>query len=216
MNKLYIKSRENDNETIYRTPFHIKFFKDSINAFKDIKSLVFIAILLSLVMICKFIPIPSGFGELGLSFGYLFLAIACMLYGPIPSLAIGLLSDTIGFMIKTTGPFNIGFTIQAMVACFAYALCLHKTYITFTRCLIARVIVNFLCNVIIGTLSFKFMYGWNMDATIDYMLVVSLPKNIVFLLPQTMLLYIVLKALSRPMYHANLLDNRIASTISFF
>ena len=30
MNKLDIKSREYDNETIYRTPFHIKFFKDSL------------------------------------------------------------------------------------------------------------------------------------------------------------------------------------------
>ena len=37
-----LAKREYDNETIYRTPFHRSFFRNSLNTFKDIKSLVII------------------------------------------------------------------------------------------------------------------------------------------------------------------------------
>ncbi len=208
--------REYDNKTIYRTPFHKSFFKDSLKVFKNLKSLVMIAILLALVMVCKFIPIPSGFGELGLSFSFLFLGVACMLFGPYPALAIGFLSDVLGYLIKPDGAFFIGYTIQSMVACFAYALCFHKTYVTFTRCLVARVIVNFLCNVIIGTISRAIMLGMGYDAFMTYLLTISLPKNIIYLLPQSLLLFFVIKAVSMPLYHLNLVEEKVATNFSFF
>lgn len=208
--------KEYDNKNIYRTPFHKSFFNDSLKVFKNLKSLVMIALLLGLVMVCKFIPIPSGFGELGLGFSFLFLSVACMLFGPYPALVIGILSDVLGYMVRPDGPFFIGYTIQAMVACFAYALCFHKTYVTFTRCLVARVIVNFLCNVIIGTISRAIMYSMGYDAFMTYLLTVALPKNIIYLLPQSLLLFFVLKAVSMPLYHMNLMDERISTNFSFF
>lgn len=208
--------KEYDNEYIYRTPFHISFFKDSLKYFKDIKSLVLMATLLAIVMVCKFIPIPSGFSDLGLGFGYLFLALACMLFGPAPALVIGALSDLIGFVIKPDGAFFIGYTIQAMFACFAYSLCLHKSYVTFQRCLIARVLVNFIANVIIGSISRSIMFGLSFDATMTYILTISLPKNLVYLLPQSLLLFFVLKAMSYPLGHMDLIDSRISKNISFF
>lgn len=208
--------REYDNKKIFRTPFHLSFFNGSLKAFKDIKSLVIMSLLLAAVMVCKFIPIPSGFGELGIGFGFLFLATACMLFGPYPALVIGLLSDVIGYMIKPDGMFFIGYTFQAMLACFAYSLCLHKTYVTFTRCFIARVIVNLVCNVIIGGISWGIISKFNVDQTITYILTTSLPKNLVYLLPQSLVLFIVLKAILRPVSAFNLADEKIAKTVSLF
>jgi ECF transporter S component (folate family) len=205
-----------DNENLYRHPFHLKFFKDSTKAFKNVKSLVLLSLLLGMVLICKFIPIPSGFGELGIGFSYLFLSTACLIFGPIPALFIGASSDILGYFIRPEGEFFIGYTIQAMVACFTYALCFHKTYITFTRCLIARVIVNFLCNVIIGSISRAIMLGLGYDAFMAYMLTISLPKNIVYLLPQSLLLFFVLKAIANPLYHMNLIDEKVKANFSFF
>ena len=214
-NSLKKKIEEMESEN-YLINLELTNMKNQLDTFKDIKSLVMIAILLSLVMVCKFIPIPSGFGELGLGFSFLFLSVACMLFGPYPALVIGILSDVLGYMVRPDGPFFIGYTIQAMVACFAYALCFHKTYVTFTRCLVARVIVNFLCNVIIGTISRAIMYSMGYDAFMTYLLTVSLPKNIIYLLPQSLLLFFVLKAVSMPLYHMNLMDERISTNFSFF
>lgn len=208
--------KEYDNKTLYRHPFHLKFFADSKKAFSNVKSLTLMAILLAAVLVCKFIPIPSGFGELGLGFSYLFLSTASMIFGPIPSLAIGALSDILGYLIRPEGDFFIGYTIQAMLACFTYALCFHKTYITFTRCLIARVIVNFFCNVIIGSISRAIMLGLGYDAFMTYVLTISLPKNIIYLLPQSLLLFAVLKALANPLYHMDLIDEKVKANFSFF
>ncbi len=208
--------RDYDNKTIYRTPFHLSFFKNSLKTFKDVKSLVIMSLLLAAVMVCKFIPIPSGFGELGIGFGFLFLGTACMLFGPAPALVIGMLSDIIGYLIKPDGMFFIGYTLQSMVACFAYAICLHKTYVTFTRCFIARVIVNLLCNVIIGGISWGIISKFNVDQTITYMITTSLPKNLVYLLPQSLALFVVLKAILRPVAAFNLTEEKIAKTVSLF
>ena len=208
--------KEYDNKEIYRTPFHEAYFTDSIKYLKNMKSLVMIAIIMALVLICKFIPIPSGFGSLGIGFSYLFLSVGAMLFGPIPSLIIGALSDILGYFIHPDGVFFIGYTFQAMLACFTYALCFHKTYITFTRCLIARVIVNFICNVLIGSICWAFISHLDGAAFMTYMLTISLPKNIVYLLPQSLLLFFVLKAISVPLFHMNLMDERISHNFSFF
>ncbi len=208
--------KEYDNKEIYKTPFHESYFTDSIKYLKNMKSLVMIAIIMALVLICKFIPIPSGFGSLGIGFSYLFLSVGAMLFGPIPSLIIGALSDILGYFIHPDGIFFIGYTFQAMLACFTYALCFHKTYITFTRCLIARVIVNFICNVLIGSICWAFISHLDGAAFMTYMLTISLPKNIVYLLPQSLLLFFVLKAVSVPLFHMNLMDERISHNFSFF
>lgn len=207
---------EYDNDEIYRTPFHLSYFKKSLEAFKNVKSLVTIALLLGLVIISKFLRIPSGFSDLGIGFGYLFLAIACMMYGPIPSLLIGALSDVIGYLVMPEGTFFIGYTFQAMLACFTYGMCFYKTHITFSRVLLARVIVNFVCNVIIGSFCRAFVYGLSRDAMYAYMIGISLPKNLVYLLPQSLLLYFVLKAVTVPMSAMNLINPKIAENISFF
>ena len=205
---LHLK-KEYDNENVYKHPFHLKLFKDSIKYFKDLKSLVFMSLLLGLVLMCKFIPIPSGFGELGIGFSYLFLSTSAMIFGPIPALLTGTLSDILGYIIRPEGEFFIGYTIQAMLACFTYALCFHKTYVTFTRCLIARVIVNIICNVIIGSICRAIILGLGYEAFWTYVLTISLPKNLVYLLPQSLLLFLVLKALVNPLASLGLINEQI-------
>ena len=103
-----------------------------------------------------------------------------------------------------------------MVACFTYALCFHKTYITFTRCLIARVGVNIICNAMWGTLCRKWYIGLNNTATKTYFLTISLPKNLIYLLPQALLLYFVLKALAIPLMQLGLIEDDVAKNTSFF
>ena len=40
--------------------------------------------------------------------------------------------------------FNPIFTLSAMLSCFIYGLCFYRTNISFTKCLIARIFVNFM------------------------------------------------------------------------
>ena len=218
---IFIFSRKHDfnttkeyNNGLYKTPFHITTFKESALNLKSIKCLTTIAILLSLVMVCKFLPIPSGFGKLGITFGFLFLATACMIYGPVPALLIGALSDIIGFLIKPDGMFFPGYTLNAMLACFTYALCFYKTHITFTRVLISRTIVNIFVNGFLGALWDKIINDYTWEQYMTNMLITSMPKNIAYLLPQSLILFIVLKAVTPALKATNHINDEV--TVSLF
>ena len=204
-----------DNQLIFRTPFHISYWKFAKNIFKNVKSLTLISILFAMMLVCKLIPIPSGFGSLGLSFTYLFFSIISMLYGPLCGIMIGVLSDTIGFLMDG-GIYMFGYTLNAMLSGFAYGIAFYKTKITFGKCLYARLFVNIFVNVILGSIWWGMLNDFTKDATFTYMIFISLPKNIIYLLPQSLLLFIVLKAVLRPIRSLNIVDERICDNVSLF
>ena len=96
--------------------------------------MVSLAMIFSLLLVSKFFILPSGFGNLGIGFGFIFLSIIGLMYGPTTGLIIGALSDIIGYFITPqTGPFNFGFTIQAALAAFTYGLTFYKTKLSFSK-----------------------------------------------------------------------------------
>lgn len=204
---LYNKQKEEikyvyDNETMFATCFHKKYWKLSINPFVKVKDITVIAMLFALMLASKMLPLPSGFGDLGISFTYLFFAIICMIYGPVYGFVVGVFSDIIGFFMPNGGGiFNLGYTLQAALTGVIYGLFLFKTKITFTKVLTARIIVNFIMNVIYGSFLYIFVYYVDDTMTLtrylelvkSYALLLSLPKNIIYLLPQSLLLYYVIK-----------------------
>ena len=213
-NKNYEKKKfEYDNISVYRTPFHISYFKASLKETKSVRNIVTIAILFSLMLCTKFISIPSGFSNLGIGFGYLVFSVIAMLYGPSVGIIIGMFSDILGFIIKPDGIFFIGYTLSSMIAGLTYSLCLYKTKITFMKCLLSRIVVNLFVNTILGTL-----WIWLInDRTISfktYLLLTELPKNLVYLFPQAILMFILIKSLSSPLKAMGLMNEQIAENIT--
>ncbi|MDE5546576.1 MAG: ECF transporter S component, partial [Anaeroplasmataceae bacterium] len=107
-------SKENieveDNQVIYRSIFHKAYWKDSLRFINSVKKMCTISILFACMLLCKFIPIPSGFGSLGIGFTYLFFGIICWIYGPLCGLFIGFFSDILGYFINPGGIFFMGYT----------------------------------------------------------------------------------------------------------
>lgn len=205
-----------DNQTIFKSIFHKAYWKDSVGFINNVKKMCTISILFACMMLCKFIPIPSGFGSLGISFTYLFFGIICWIYGPICGLFIGFCSDILGYFINPGGIFFMGYTLDAMLAGFMYGLCFYKKRITFANCFIARAFVNLFINVGLGSLWWKIIYNLNWDAYLTYMSLTSLPKNILYLLPQSILLFILFKAISKPLASFGLIDQKVSDNIHLF
>lgn len=207
-----------NNETIFKTPFHKKYWIHSKAFLKNFKSLVTIAILFALMMTFKLFRLPSGFGDLGIGLTYLVFAVISMLYGPIAGLLIGFLSDNIGFFINGGGIYFPGYTLDAMAAGLIYALFFYKTKITFSKCLYSRIIINLFVNVIFGSLWYccVFLNGFTFETYTTYLFMVSLPKNIFYLLPQSIVLFCVLKALAKPLERIGLMEEEISNNISLF
>jgi ECF transporter S component (folate family) len=200
--KIYLKHINDeelpyDNDQTFLTPFHKKYWKEVFHTFKSVKNISIIAMLLSLMILCKLISLPSGFGNLGLSLTYIVFATASMIFGPFAGFIIGILSDTIGYFLFQTGStYFIGYMFQAAFTGMIYGLLLYRTKLTYTRCFISRIIVNLIMNVVYGSICWGIVAGYTVSQTYYYALIFSLPKNLVYLVPQSILLYLILKSLS--------------------
>ncbi len=206
-----------DNRVIFKSVFHKTYWKSSLRFSKNVKSLCLISMLFALMLLCKFIPISSGFGSLGIGLTYLVFATICLIEGPVCGLAIGFCSDVLGhFMTHGGQAFFIGYTLDAMLSGFIYGLCFYKKRITFVNCLTARFFVNIVINVGLGCLWWKIIYQLDWNGYITYLTLTSLPKNILYLLPQSILLYLLFKLLAKPLAKFNLIDDRISESVSLF
>lgn len=203
-----------DNETVFKTPFHKLYWVLSAKELKSVKKMVIMALLLALTLVSKLIVLPSGFGALGFRFGLIFLSVAAMIGGPIPALIIGALSDILGFFLfeSGTGPFNPIFTLSAMLSCFIYALCFYRTNISFTKCLIARIFVNFICNFLIEGFGQIMVYNYKFS----WLYLTSLPKQVAYLIPQSIIIFIVLITVAPIAADTNFVDEKIKRGISLF
>lgn len=204
-----------DNEKVYKSIFHRSYFKQALHSIKGIRDMSNLAMLFAMMMLCKFLKMPSGFADLGISFTYLFFAISAMIYGPFVGFVVGIFSDVIGYVISPSGVFFPPYILQAAFSGMIYGFCFYKTSISFGKTLLARTLINFLMNVIYGSFCFGWMYGYNKEVIFSYMLLVSLPKNLVYLLPQSILLYYVIKVVSPILYHFRLMDEKIYKNMHF-
>ena len=97
---LYKKDKETneekcDNITVFSSCFHKAYWKEAAKPLKKVRDITTIAMLFAIMLICKLISLPSGFGNLGISFTYLFFAIISMIYGPIYGAVVGIFSGRI-------------------------------------------------------------------------------------------------------------------------
>lgn len=199
-------NNEANNKEDHLNPFSLAYYKDSLNSFKSVKSISAIAILFALMIVCKFLSIPTGFANLKISFVYLFFVLIAMLYGPIPGLIIGMMSDILGFVLIPSGAFYFGYTIQAALTGLVYGLCFYKNKVTFMHCFFARLLVNIFLNVILGSFLWGHIMNYELNVTLSYMIAYELPKNIIFLLPQSILLHLFLKTISPALIRLKYLD----------
>ncbi|MGN1295569.1 MAG: folate family ECF transporter S component [Bacilli bacterium] len=196
-----------DNEKTFFSPFHKNYWKEALKAFKSVKSITVLAMLLGIMLICKAFSLPTGFGNLGISLTYIFFATAAMIYGPIAGFILGILSDVLGYILyQSSMTFFIGYTLQAALTGFIYGILLYRTRVSYSRCFIARIFVNFLMNVVVGSICWGIICSYTFDQTLSYALIFSLPKNIIFLVPQSLVLYLIIKALSPALYHLDLIE----------
>ena len=211
------KQDDYDNQNVYKTCFHKSYWKSAFTPIKKVKDIATIAMLFAMMLLCKFIPIPSGFGNLGLSFTYLFFSAIALIYGPIVGFVVGIFSDIIGFFLPNSGggTFNILYTLQAALCGFIYGLCFYKRKIKFSNALFARLLVNLLMNALMGSFLFTMIYlddSMTLQEYVKisetYMLYFSLPKNIIYLLPQSIFLYYVLKLVMPIFVKFRLIDKK--------
>lgn len=197
--------------------FTISYWKTAKSFLSSPKKIATLAMIFSLLLISKIIKIPSGFANLGVSFGFIFLSIIGIIYGPLAGLLIGALSDILGFFLfDASSSFFIGYVFQAMISGFLHAIFLYKKRITYIQILLMRVTISIICNILIGSICWGIVANYTFSQTISYMFIFVLPKNIVYLIPQSIILFLILKAILPILSKFNLIDVKLSKNVTIY
>ena len=126
-----------------------------------------------------------------------------------------MISDIFGFFVFPDGyPFHIGYVFQAALTGFVYGIMFYKTKLTYSKALFARLIINILLNAVLGSILWADVTNLSNDALKTYFLTLSLPKNVVYLIPQSVIMYLIFKALAPAFKALNIIDPRICDDIN--
>ena len=168
---------------------------------KNVRSLTVAALLVALAVTLKFLKIVIT-PTLEFSFAFLANASAGFLFGPFVSGTVGALADVLGYLVRPTGPFFPGFTLNAIINGVVYGLILYKK-----RVVIARVINTVLISFLLNPLWLSMMYGKAFHLLVKTRFI----KAVILFVPECILLYAILQLVQKIALNASFLQRRSAS-----
>ena len=175
---------------LYSSPFSRGFWKTAAAELKDLRALVFCALMVGASVALGLISIPVSV-NLRVSVSFLARALAAAVGGPVLGVLYGITEDILGWVIRGDGPFFLGYTLDTVLAVLVYALFFYRQRITIWRVVAAKFLTTFPISVGLGCLWSKMLYGKGYL----YYAAKSLVKNAVYFPIQTVLLLVVFRAL---------------------
>lgn len=134
-------------------------FIRSLRGMKTVRILATVAMLLAVQVILGLVAaIPLG-NSIRISFGGLALSVTGALFGPVPAAINGALADILGSLIHPIGPYFPGFTLTGLLNGLIYGFVLYERRPTLKRVLLAKLLIDVICNLLLNTLWLDLLYG---------------------------------------------------------
>ena len=167
--------------------------------FTDVRMLVFAGLIIALRIAVKFLKVPIA-PNLNLSLDCYVNAVGSIVYGPLVGLAVGAVSDTLGFLLHPTGVYFLPFILVEMLSSFIFALFLWKRELSVLRVMASKFTVSFVCNIVLTSLFTKwslYLYSGIEDAQAYSIInLVRIGKNLVLFPLEAVLITLILGALT--------------------
>lgn len=160
-------------------------FSMSFQELKKLRTITGVALLLAISVILNFFSIQIT-PTLKLGFGYIVTALTGMLYGPVTAGIAAGLGDIIKFIIKPSGSFFFGFTINAILGGVLYGLFFYKNQMTILRAILAKTCANVFLNILLNTYWLSILMGKGYYA----LLLPRITKNLLLLPIEIIVLFI--------------------------
>ena len=171
---------------------------DMMRSFRNVRTISLTAILIALTIVGNtFTKIPIAMG-LEIRFGFVFFSVIAFLFGPAAAFAAGLIENTLSFFMGGSAfAFDIRYGFNAGLAGILYSVFLYKKNAGSEYFIIwitaAKISVNLICNIIVNT---YLMRGY-LGSAADVLTIARLYKNIGMLPIEILIMFFVLKAVSK-------------------
>ena len=191
--------------SLYPHPFSAAYWRDAARELRDLRKLIFAALMIAMCVVLSRIPSVPLFGGAKITWGFLARALCAWVCGPVLGVGFGFSEDILSFFLTGGGgyPFFPGYTLTTMLGVLTYALFFYRAKVTIGRVLLAKLLTN-IQNVILGSLWSSILYGkaWSVMALGSFW------KNLIMLPFQTALLVVLFAALAPALQRAGLIPRQ--------
>lgn len=187
-------SIETEKDTVlFKTPFSPLYVRCALKNLKSTRVLCITALLCALCALIDIFYLMIGGAFLRIYFSFLVAGLLCMISGPFLAIPAGFLVDTLSFLFSGGDPAGYfpGYALSSMLSFLIYALFFYRAKLSLSRLFAARLAVNVLINVILGSVWKHILYG---NAYIVYFISGAI-KNIAMLPIEAALMLILYRRL---------------------
>ncbi len=165
-----------------------EYWRSAAKELKNVRSITGASLLMALGPVLSMMTIQVN-QHMQIGFTSLVHAMTGYLYGPALAAVAGGAADILKYIIKPTGRFFPGFTLNEILVGFVYGCFFYKKEITWKKTIVARMIMTFGINLTLTPLWLSIMYG----NAFKVMVPLRIMKNIAMIPIDVFLLYTVLK-----------------------
>lgn len=135
---------------LYKHPFSAAYWRDAAAELKNVRILVFAALMIALRVALKGVRIPLPAPDLYINVAFFANAFGAMVFGPVVAALAACVSDTLGCLLFPTGPYFFPFILVEVAGSVIFALFLYRAEVTPTRVILSRFCICFFVNIVLN------------------------------------------------------------------
>jgi len=183
---------------LYATPFSRAYWAQAASEFKDLKMLLFAALMIALRVALKPLGIPIA-ADLRINIGFFINAFGAAAFGPVVAVPAAAISDLLGCILFPQGVYYPPFMLTEIAGSVIFALFLYRAEITPLRVILSRFCINFFVNILLQTPIMRGYYAFiGSSALYPLFDTVRIAKNLVLFPIESVLLILFLRAVVPP------------------
>lgn len=168
-------------------------FTDSAREFKNVRTICLCGVFAALAIVLSYVASIQIGDYIRIGFSGLPNEFVDFIFGPAVGSVFAAMLDILKYLLKPTGGFIPGLTLNAFLAGLVYGSFLYHKPIRFWRILVMKLVVGLGINVLLGTYWLSQYYGWSFFLRLPDRLV----SNLIMWPVDTVVLYLLLKAFER-------------------
>ena len=168
-------------------------FTDSAREFKNVRTICLCGVFAALAIVLSYVASIQIGDYIRIGFSGLPNEFVDFIFGPTVGSVFAAMLDILKYLLKPTGGFIPGLTLNAFLAGLVYGSFLYRKPIRFWRILVMKLVVGLGINVVLGTYWLSQYYGWSFFLRLPDRLV----SNLIMWPVDTVVLYLLLKAFER-------------------
>ena len=127
---------------MYTHPFSADYWRDASRELRDLRKLLFAALMIALCIVLAQVPSVPLFGGAKVTWGFLARSVCAWVCGPVLGLLFAFAEDILSFFLTGGGgyPFFPGYTLTTMLGVLTYALFLYRAPLRVWRIFCAKLL----------------------------------------------------------------------------